>query len=347
MRLLVCVEAVDRNDPTLSFFLVWIKELAQHFASIEVIALTSAESDLPANVQVHSLGKESATGSVIRKRVRYISRLWRYAWTLRKKYDAVLVFQAEEHVLAAGWLWFLLGKPVYFWRNHYTGNFVTNSAVAWCRRVFYTSRYSYTSRFAKSSQMPLGIDLERFTPGSDSRGHNSILFLARMAPSKRAEVLVNALEFLPADTDFSASFVGDALPHDAAYYALLKEGAAKNPHASKIAFRPGVPNAETPDVYRSHTISVNVSRSGMYDKTIFEAAACGCIVLACSKDFAEGADPRCVFEDGDARSLAEKLQGILTLPQSEREMLSENLKAFAAKNSLTAFGERLAEEITI
>lgn len=345
MRLLVCVEAVDRHDPTLSFFLVWLKELARHFESLEVVALHGGEHDLPGNVRVHSLGKESATGSVIAKRLQYVRRLWRYAWKLRSNYDAVLVFQADEHVLAAGWLWTLLRKPIFFWRNHYKGDWRTNIALAWCRRVFYTSKFSYTARFAHARQMPLGIDLSRFTPGG-SRAPHSILFLARMAPSKRAEVLIDAVEFLPREADFRVSFVGDPLPQDAAYYASLKEGAARSLHATKISFLPGVANAQTPEVYRSHLISVNISRSGMYDKTIFEAAACGCIVLACSKDFAEGADPRCTFEDGDARSLAEKLLGILALSENERDILSQGLRAFAAKNSLTAFGERLHAEIT-
>jgi len=32
---------------------------------------------------------------------------------------------------------------------------------------------------------------------------------------------------------------------------------------------------------------VNTTPPGAFDKTLFEAAACGCVVLAASKDFAE------------------------------------------------------------
>jgi glycosyltransferase involved in cell wall biosynthesis len=229
------------------------------------------------------------------------------------------------------------------WRNHYDGSFLTDIAAAFARKVFYTSRYSYTARYKHAERMPLGIDLARFSPGHEARRPNSVLFLARMAPSKRAEVLLDAVARLPGSVD--VSFVGDPLPQDAAYYASLKELAGKNPKGADIKFFPGVPNDKTPDAYRSHTVSVNTSKSGMYDKTIFEAAACGCLVLASSKDFAADADARCVFEDGDAASLASKLETLLSLSETEREALSHDLRAMAERNSLTAFGERLASAI--
>lgn len=348
MKLLICTQAVDRDDPTLSFFLVWIRELARHFEHVEVICLKGGQHDLPAHVRVHSLGKEFASGPRIVKRVRYLARLIAYVWRLRRDYDAVLVFQNEEYPLVVGWLWNLLRKPVHLWRNHYEGSFVTRIAALFCRKVFYTSRYSYTARFKKAIRMPVGIDLELFKPRSVERRPDSILFLARMAPSKRPEVLVEALERIASrNADFRASFVGDPLPKDEAYYAALISRVKKSAIASRVTFVPGVPNSRTPDIYSSHEFSINISRSGMYDKTIFEAAACGCIVLASSKDFAGEADARCVFEDGDANSLARKLEAMLALSREEREKISNDLRAFAERNSLTAFGERLAEEIDV
>lgn len=346
MRLLTIVQAVDADDPTLSFLLVWIAELARRCETVEIICLKEGVHTLPGNVRVHSLGKEHANGPRFLKRIRYTARFLALVVSLRASYDRVLVFQNQEYLLLAGWLWKVLGKPAFLWRNHYKGALLTTIAVAWARKVFYTSRYSYTARFKHAVQMPLGIDVSRFSPGdAASREAHSILFLARMAPSKRAELLLDAVAEV--SDDVRVSFVGDPLPEDRAYYESLKIRAKENPHAKNISFLQGVPNDKTPDVYRSHAISVNTSKSGMYDKTIFEAAACGCLVLASSKDFASEADPRCVFEDGDAQSLAEKLRGLFALSHEERDALSARLRASAERNSLVAFGERLLQEISV
>lgn len=346
MRLLVCMQAADSRDPALSFLLTWITELAKHFQSIEVICLKEGQYDLPANVRVHSLGKESVRGSRFLKRFQYISQLIRYVCSFRASYDRVLVFQNEEYVLAAGWLWMLLGKPAYLWRNHYDGTIRTTIAAACARKVFYTSQYSYTARFRHAQQMPLGIDLSRFTSKDEVRTPNSVLFFSRIAPSKRAEILLEAVAQI-VNTDLRVSIVGDPLPQDGAYYESLKESARRNPHAKRIQFSPGVPHEKASEVYGAHEISVNISRSGMYDKTIFEAAASGCLVLASSKDFALVADPRCIFEEGNSDSLAQKIRGLLALSVTERESLSQQLRELAARNSIATFGARLKEEIAV
>lgn len=338
------MQAADSRDPALSFLLTWITELAKHFESVEVICLKGGQYDLPQNVRVHSLGKERIRGPQLLKRFQYLSKLFRYVFSFRTAYDRVLVFQNEEYILTAGWLWALLGKPTYLWRNHYEGTVRTTIAAAFTRKVFFTSQYSYTARYKHARQMPLGIDLGRFTPRDDVRTPNSILFFSRIAPSKRAEILLDALAQIPT-TDLSVSIVGDPLPQDGAYYESLKESARRNPHAAHIQFCSGVPHEKASEVYGAHVIAVNMSRSGMYDKTIFEAAASGCLVLASSKDFAMIADPRCIFDDGNAESLAEKIRGLLALTVRERESLSRELRELAARNSIATFGARLKEEI--
>ncbi|MBU6323774.1 glycosyltransferase [Patescibacteria group bacterium] len=49
-------------------------------------------------------------------------------------------------------------------------------------------------------------------------------------------------------------------------------------------------------LFAANEIFVNTSPSGMFDKTLFEAGACGCTVLSSSKDFAALADPDTYFE---------------------------------------------------
>lgn len=343
MRLLILTQAVDTEDIFLGFFVEWVAALALRFESIEVICLKEGKHSLPENVNVQSLGKEGG-----RSRIKYILRFWRYAWSLRHEYDAVFVHMNEEYVLLGAPLWQILKKPVYLWRNHHTGSFRTNIAVAWSYKVFCTSAHSYTARFKKTLLMPVGVDTRQFTAESSvERTPHSILFLGRIAASKRPELLIAALgELAREGVEYVATFCGSPLPADVGYYQQLQEQARTLGIADRVTFVPGVPHNEAPRIFQRHEIFVNLSRSGMYDKTIFEAAASGCIVLASSKDFAHDAGVQFSFEE-DGSDLAGRLRSLLSLTDNKRDEGRIALTAISAGNSLSALTDQLVEEITI
>src|SRR5206468_1407599 len=108
------------------------------------------------------------------------------------------------------------------------------------------------------------------------REQRSILYLGRIAPSKRPEMFIDALgEILAKGISFTASIYGSALPDDQPYYESLKVRAESLGLHDRLRFHAGIPNDATPAVYRAYDIFVNCSPSGMFDKTLFEAAACG------------------------------------------------------------------------
>jgi glycosyltransferase involved in cell wall biosynthesis len=335
MRLLIITQAVDERDPVLGFFVRWLQEFAKHSEQVEVICLREGKHTLPRNVAVHSLGRERGVSRLIALR-----NFYRSVWKLRHRYDAVFVHMNQEYVLIAGWLWLLLGKRMYLWRNHYAGSWLTNIAAAFCTKVFCTSKHSYTAKYKKAVLMPVGVDTERFFPDERvARIPRSILFLSRMSPSKRPEMLIDALASLAHDdVSFTATLVGSPLPRDKAYYESLKEKVRELKLVDRINFLPGVPNDQTPDLYRAHDIFVNTSPSGMLDKTLFEAAASGCRVLAASADFAELTGPESHFDSATelAGALGKLLAGCSDAP----------VPAFVAQNSLTFLIDRLEAEFS-
>jgi len=284
MRLLFITQVLDKNDSVLGAYHGWILSLAEQFESIEVICLFEGEHSLPKNVHVHSLGKEKLT----RSSYIYALRCIRLVWSLRNSYDRVFVHMNQEYILLCGVLWRALGKRIYFWRNHYAGSFFTDIAASFCTKIFCTSEYSYTAKYPQTVYMPVGIDTALFKERPlVERVPRSILFLARMAPSKRPEMLVRALELLSEqDIQFTASFVGSPREEDREWFARLKEQVANSSFASSVSCTSAVPNSETPELFQSHQVFVNCSPSGMFDKTLFEASAAGATVLASSKDFA-------------------------------------------------------------
>lgn len=331
MKLLICTQAVDENDPVLGFFIRWIEELSKQFEQVTVVCLRKGKYSLPNNVRVVTLPQSN--------RFARAPALLAESFKYRTNYDLVFVHMNQEYVLVAGWLWKLFSKKVYLWRNHYAGSFLTDIAAAFCTNVFCTSKYSYTAKYKKTIFMPVGVDTERFNEDARmARVPRSILWLARVAPSKRLEMLLDALEQLVAQgVGFSASIVGSPLPEHQAYYDALKASVEQRGLAAHVTFMPGVPNGATPDLYRAHEIFVNTSPSGMLDKTIFEAAACGCQILASSGDIKVALGPDAHFDS--AARLEECLKDSLTRKRGLPE------QDFVTRNSLAALAERLGLEM--
>jgi glycosyltransferase involved in cell wall biosynthesis len=353
-RLLIVTQVLDRHDPWLGFFHGWVEAFAHRFERVTVVCLRVGDHDLPNNVRVYSLGKTTQGETLswwehTKLRVRYACRFLTYVWKVRSDYDAVFVHMNQEYVLIAGWLWRLLGKRVTMWRNHYAGTMLTNVAVMFCHTVFCTSRYSYTARFAKTVFMPVGVPTDVFVPEAGGhRTHASILSLGRISPAKKIDQLVTALGILHTRTvAFSATIVGDALPQDAAYADDLRNNVTRLGIADHVSFRPGIPYAQAPTLFAAHDVFVNQSKSGMFDKTIFEAMAAGTLVAVCNKDLHGQIDDRCLFREDDVEDLARTLTGLLTLSVDERQVLSTGLRSYAiAQHSLAHLSERLVHELT-
>ncbi len=338
MKLLIITQKIDERDPVLGFFVNWVARFAERFERTTVICLERGKHHLPSAIKVLSLGKESG-----RSRLKYLWRFYKYIWQERKNYDAVFVHMNQEYVLLGWKFWKLFGKKIFLWRNHPAGSWRTDLAVWFCDKVFCTSRFSYTARFRKTVLMPVGIDLEIFKPDPlVQKIPHSILFLARLAPVKRPDLLLRALAILrERGIDFTANFYGDALPADAAYAQSLRTQAAAG-LSGAVHFFPAVPNNQTPALYRRHEIFVNLSPSGMFDKTIFEAAACGTLALNSNQNLRDQWDERLLFCENDASDLADRLALLLALPDEEyRQLAAGILDQVSTEHSLA----RLIQEL--
>lgn len=345
MKILLITQKVDMNDSVLGFFHRWVAEFAKNFEQVTVICLEKGQHDLPKDVKVLSLGKEQRKGGgAIISRLSYLCRFYKYIWQEQKNYDVVFVHMNQEYVLLGWKLWWLLGKKIYLWRNHKKGNVLTNLAVFLSSKVFCTSAGSYTAQFKKTQLMPVGVDSDAFKKMSDvSKIPNSILFLSRISPVKHADVLVRALNILHKNgQQFVAYFYGGPTPVDRAYFEKVKAEALELVKAGRVIFEDEVPNTKTPAVYNAHEISVNLTDSGSFDKTIIEAMLCETIAVASNESLSDLLDPRCMFADKDAGDLAKKLAAVLALSPAEKESLGAQARVAAEKHSL----EHLMEKLT-
>ncbi len=302
MKLLILTQKVDKNDPVLGFFHGWLQELSGRFESLTVVALGVGQYELPGNVAVYSLGKENGKSVFT-----YLFRFYKYIWSLRNTYDAVFVHMNQEYVLLGWKSWFLLGKPIYLWRNHAQGNFLTRLAVLFSKKVFCTSPSSYTARFKKTKLMPAGIDTEFFKPDFGIyREPHSVLFLGRISPVKRVQEFVDWFKTL--GSEYTATVAGEAPPKYEGYFERVKASAD-----GRVTFIGAVDQEAARTLYQSHELYVNKTPAGSFDKAILEAAACGNKVFLDNADLKfleEMSEPelrRYVVENHSLKLLAQKL----------------------------------------
>jgi glycosyltransferase involved in cell wall biosynthesis len=356
MRLLIITQIVDRTDRELGFFHEWLVAFAEKFERITVIGLKVGEYELPANVQVLSLGKPALSGPATGwehagLRVQYVTRFYRYIWKYRHDYDAVYIHQNQEYATLGGLLWRMLGKRVTLWRNHYAGSWRTDLAAFFCHKVFCTSKYSYTAKYTQTVIMPVGVSDRMFYPHDDiERIPRSILSLGRIAPSKKLEQLIEAFSLLiQRGVAFTASIVGSVQPEYEEYLADLKAKASVMcaRESCSITFLPGAAYREIPEIYSAHDIFVNLSKSGMLDKTMFEAMLCETLVVSCNKDLRGEIRDQFLFEEDNPADLADRLEAMLSLAPDDRLRAAAGLRAYAAReHALSQLVLRLHEELS-
>jgi glycosyltransferase involved in cell wall biosynthesis len=285
MRLLVVTQAVDRHNPVLGFFHRWLIEFSKEWDSIHVICLYEGEHNLPDNVSVHSLGKEQRKKKEwrIKKRVLYATRFVSLAWKYRNDYDAVFVHMNAEYVVLAGCLWRILGKNIGLWYNHTAGSLWLRFAAPLTHTLFHTSPYAYPARYPHAKKMPAGIDTELFTPKRVKKIPDSMYFQGRICFAKNVHVLIGVFsELLKEGKMKRLTLVG---PEDASYTAPFRQRYHGLIRDGTIVFIGPVQNEKTPTLFSSHTVSVNLTAKGNYDKSVLESLACGTPVITTSEAF--------------------------------------------------------------
>ena len=343
MRLLIVTQAIDKHDPVLGFFHRWVEEIAKHAEHVHVICLKEGTHDLPENVLVNSLGKESGPS-----RFKYLKRFYSYIWRYRREYDSVFVHMNEEYVLLAGVPWFFWGKKVVLWRNHKQGSWRTKLAGFFTNTVCYTSPSAYVASFKNAVRMPIGIDTEFFSPGQHATDPKTVLFLGRIDPVKKADTFVRALEALhEKGIVFHADIVGDPSEPQSKYAHDVRNLAAPMALEGIVTVEKSVTNEQSRELYRTHAVYVNLTPSGSFDKTIGEAMSTGSLVVA-ANDAVEGTLPASLMPaDESFESAAEAIRTALRMPESERrDVIARSREYIEREHSLKLLVEKLVPLLT-
>lgn len=329
MRILIITQKIDEKDTVLGFFTRWVEEFARKSDAVSVICLQKGSFNLPKNIKVFSLGKESGES-----KIKYIKNFFYYIFKLRKDYDVVFVHMNQEYVLLGGLFWKIFSKKVFMWRNHPYGNFLTKLAVFLSDSVFATASGAFVCQFSKTILMPSGIDNRFFRIDDSIREKGSILVFGRIAPIKRVEMAIDTFaNLLARGLDLKLSIIGDFLDRDGDYLSTLKNKINEYKIGNFVKIQKGVDFKEAYLIYQKHEIVLNFTESGSFDKTVIEAISSGCKVLT-SNGSMKNLLPEESFTTVDEEMRKDKLLKLLSFSKDDLINYREKTKELIEKHSL-------------
>lgn len=319
MQVLMITQRVDEDHDVLGFTTDWIAALANHVDHLHVLAGYEGRHDLPANVTVHSYGKERGLGK-FRRVLRFESR----CATLARKVDAAFVHMIPKFVLA-GWPWFqATGTPVILWYAHSSVTWDLKLAHELVDRVVTPTEASFRLSSDKLHVLGHGIDMDRFEiPQYNGRHRERLLYVGRVDPVKNVELLVETLGHLDIDgADARLRIVGEPT-HEDDYLDQLRSVAQDHNVADAVTLVGSVSHKAVVKEYQQAGVFLNASQTGSLDKTEVEAMATGTPTLSSNDSFRDMVQSSkldtglLTFEPGDAADLARTVEQTLQLSKSD------------------------------
>lgn len=177
-----------------------------------------------------------------------------------------------------------------------------------------------------------------------------LLFVGYLRPEKGVTTLIEAFETVRARQPVKLTIVGAAEPPSPAE-TRIRERIATSPYAADIELRGNVSFGEPLfDLYRSHDVFVLPSLSEGTPRTLTEARALGCPVVATRvggipTSVRDGTDGL-LFPPGDAPALAAALESLLHDEPLRRRLIVAGI-ARAREFSIESFAWQIAEELLL
>jgi len=310
MKLLVVTQKIDRKDDNVGFFHRWVEEFARSADYVTVIANSVGEFSFPANVSVHSLGKESGA--------RRISRWWKFIVLFSREYaraDAVFFHMIPEFVVAASPFLVSLRRPSALWYVHKSVTPMLKLAERLVDHVVTASELSFRLPSKKVVYTGHAIDTEFFRPRGPSRHGSGInlLTVGRISPVKDIETILGACVILKDTWNVPWSFAivgGPVAPRDIRYKDSLAAFVRSRGLERFVHFAGPVPYVDTPDVYGEHDIFLSMSTTGSIDKAVLEAMASGLTVITANEAFRDVLPGKYFLEMRSSEALAERIKSL-------------------------------------
>ncbi len=314
MKLLICTQAIDKNHPILGFFHRWVEEFAKHCEVVHVICLIEGEHALPANVHVHSLGKEYG-----KNRFKHLWRFYSLVWQLRHEYDSIFVHMNQIYVILGAPLWRLWSKRISLWYMHGKVSVSLRLAEKMAHVIFTGSKESFRLRSRKLIVTGHGIDTTLFKPMQTIKDID-LVTVGRITPSKNIELLLETLAEIRKTHSVTLTIVGQVSSEAEAQYQLrLKARAASLGVTDAVIWHGKETNTGLPSLLNRSKVFVHAATNGSLDKVVLEAMAAGLPVVSSASGVRSVPAIQCTAATSVALAVSIKqyLESSITIEPSE------------------------------
>ena len=198
--------------------------------------------------------------------------------------------------------------------------------------LFYSRDDAFVARYPHARKIPTGVDVEAYEAVERSAPARSLLFLGRITEKKRLDVVLSAFARLAEKgVKFSFDIYGPAGAGDEQYLESIRSKFLALEQNGFITFKGSVPHGETPSIYAAHGVFVHMGSRRGFNKTLFEAAASGCVVVTSDPWLKRVVDQRLFVEEPDEEHVAKALESALDLSKEERERERTKLRGYVRR----------------
>jgi glycosyltransferase involved in cell wall biosynthesis len=327
MKLVFVTQTLDPGHAALAQTVDLVTALAERVDRLEVVARTE-DWQPPANVGVATF---DAPRQILRA-----AALERALWPALRGADGVLVHMVPEFMLLSAPPARVRRIPLALWYTHWNASRALRLATRLADRVLSVDRASFPLETPKLRALGHAIDVDAFAAAPPvANGAPKLLAMGRTARWKGLGTLLDAVQLLHRDgVAAELEIRGPSLtPDEVAHRAELERRIAADPalRATARVLDP-VPRAEIPGVIARAdvVVSPNEPRSGAtFDKAVFEAAACGRVVVSTNPHFVSllgGLELPLVSEPKDPAALAAVLAGVVRADAAQRTAIGAELR---------------------
>lgn len=330
-KILITTQKIDEADDHFVFFLDWIRAFAEHYERVVVITLYKGKAELPPNVSVYSLGKESGPS-----RLKYLINFFRLIYKLKEDYDDVFVHMNPEYVVLGGLFFKIYKKKIGLWYTHRQVNLKLRIATFFSDHIFTAVRESFLIKTPKLHIIGHGINTSLFSSASNYlKGEDLVITtVSRIVPIKNIETMIKAIEILKNKiTKRIVLKIISKIPNDNDKYFLSIKKLIKESSLDKnVEFLGAVPGYDLPKYYAESTLTYNMTPTGGLDKSVLESLATGVPVISTNealRDLFSPYDKDLIAEHRNYENVALKTLNLLS---HDNTLMSRFLQDKVLKN---------------
>ena len=355
MRLVLVTQTLDAEHPVLAQTLDVVHALAARSDELVVLCASAGSNvELPPNVRVRVFGRPTRLGRGFQFARSLAAELRR-----RPRPDAVLAHMVPLFLVLAAPLAKPFGVRLMLWYTHWHAGRTLRLATRLADVVLSVDRRSFPLESPKVHGIGHAIDVSLFTPAAqprDAGGPLRLLALGRTARWKGYDTMLAAVEQAAAgEVDATLEIRGPQLTDDERAHREELEAAvaASGVLRDRVRIEPPVPRADLPALIAGMDALVSATQpraSETLDKVVYEAAACGILVLASNAaldEFLGGLPVMLRFPPRDAGQLAERVAGLAAAgPEARAEAGAELRRRVVAGHSLESWADAVAAAVS-